>query len=120
MSESEEGDCLAVWCAGDDWCALTCAASVLDRKWHPVIVDRLLADGPLGFNALQDSVDGISSTVLSDSLEALEDADVVDRRVVSEKPYRVEYALTARGEDLAPVVDALREWGETHLEPASC
>ena len=116
---SDSGDCLAVWCAGDDWCELTCAAEVVSKKWHPVIVHRLLENGPLGFNRLKEEVDGISSTVLSNSLEDLEDNGIVDRTIVSEKPFRVEYSLTAAGEDLEPVIAALREWGERHLEPAS-
>jgi len=112
MTDSE--GCLASWGASEKWCDLACAASVLANRWHPVVVDRLLGDGPLGFNALQDAVGGVASNVLSDSLDSLVDDGVVERTVVSEKPYRVEYALTERGEDLEPVVDALREWGRTH------
>ncbi|WP_436906806.1 winged helix-turn-helix transcriptional regulator [Halosimplex marinum] len=107
-------DCVAGWCADDDWCALTCAAGVLDGKWHPVIVARLLDDGPLGFNRLGEAIDGVSDTVLSDSLDSLEADGVVDREVVSERPYRVEYSLTDRGADLEPVIAALREWGADH------
>ena len=112
--------CHARWCADDDFCALTCAADILGKKWHPVIVHRLLEHGPLGFNRLQERVDGISSTVLSDSLEALQDHGVVDRTVVSEQPFRVEYALTERGADLEPVVAALQAWGRAHLGADGC
>jgi len=108
---------LAVWCAGEDWCAVTATASLIGKKWHPVIVDRLLQEGPLGFNALKEAVDGISSKVLSDSLDDLEEAGIVTRSVVSEKPFRVEYALTDRGEELGPVIDAMRNWGQDHLLP---
>jgi DNA-binding HxlR family transcriptional regulator len=109
---------LAVWCSGDEWCAVTTTATLIGRKWHPVIVHRLLDDGPLGFNALQTEVDGISSKVLSDSLDDMEEAGLVDRTVVSEKPFRVEYSLTERGGDLEPVIEAMQEWGEKHLVPA--
>jgi DNA-binding HxlR family transcriptional regulator len=108
---------VAVWCAGEDWCAVTATASLIGKKWHPVIVDRLLQEGPLGFNALKEAVDGISSKVLSDSLDDLEEAGIVTRSVVSEKPFRVEYALTERGEELGPVIEAMRDWGEDHLLP---
>jgi DNA-binding HxlR family transcriptional regulator len=109
---------LEIWCAGEDWCPVTATASILGKKWHPVIVDRLLAVGPLGFSALQDAVDGISSKVLSDSLEDLEDNGIVSREVVSEKPFRVEYSLTERGQELEVVIDAMREWGEKNLTRA--
>ncbi len=108
---------VAVWCAGEDWCAVTATASLIGKKWHPVIVDRLLQEGPLGFNALKEAVDGISSKVLSDSLDDLEEAGIVTRSVVSEKPFRVEYALTERGEELGPIIEAMRDWGEDHLLP---
>jgi DNA-binding HxlR family transcriptional regulator len=115
MSEQEP---IEIWCAGEDWCAVTGTACLIGKKWHPVIVDRLLTQGPLGFNALKDAVDGISSKVLSDSLDDLEEAGIVTRSVVSEKPFRVEYALTERGEELGPVIEAMRDWGQDHLLPA--
>jgi DNA-binding HxlR family transcriptional regulator len=27
-----------VWCAGDDWCPVTTTATLIGRKWRPVIV----------------------------------------------------------------------------------
>lgn len=113
-----DSDQLAVWCAGDEWCPITTTATLIGRKWHPVIVHRLLERGPLGFNALKTEIDGISSKVLSDSLDDLEESQLVERDIVSEKPFRVEYSLTERGEDLRPVIDAMAEWGEKHLVPA--
>jgi DNA-binding HxlR family transcriptional regulator len=111
-------DALPVWCAGDDWCPITTTATLIGKKWHPVIVHRLLQAGPLGFNALKEEVDGISSKVLSDSLSDLEASKLVEREIVSEKPFRVEYSLTERGADLEPVIQSMAEWGETHLMPA--
>jgi DNA-binding HxlR family transcriptional regulator len=110
---------LEVWCAGEEWCALTSTAAILGRKWHPVIVHRLLRDGGLGFNALKEAVDGVSSKVLSDSLEHLEEHGLVDRTVVSEKPFRVEYTLTERGESLEPVITEMQAWGEEYLAAPS-
>lgn len=107
-------DCLAGWCRDDDWCGITCTAEILGKKWHPVIVHRLLSNGALGFNALKESVDGISSNVLSNSLEDLEENDLVDREIVSEKPFRVEYSLTDRGKELEPIIEAMEAWGDTH------
>ncbi len=84
---------LKVWCAGKVWCPITSTATLIGKKWHPVIIHRLIKCGPLGFNALREEVDGISSKVLSDSLEDLEEKQLVDREIVSEKPVRVEYPL---------------------------
>ena len=118
QDDAPEDGPIEIWCAGEDWCAVTATASLIGKKWHPVIVDRLLSNGPLGFNALKEAVDGISSKVLSDSLDDLEEREIVTRTVISEKPFRVEYELTERGEDLGPVIDAMRTWGREHLVPA--
>ncbi|MDY6819976.1 MAG: helix-turn-helix domain-containing protein [Halobacteriales archaeon] len=106
---------LEVWCAGEEWCPITSTASLIGKKWHPVIIHRLLTHGPSGFNELKDHVDGISSKVLSDSLEDLEDKGLVTRTIVSEKPFRVQYSLTEAGESLEPVITAMREWGQSNL-----
>lgn len=106
---------LEVWCAGEEWCPVTTTASLICKKWHPVIVHRLLEHGPSGFNELEKNVDGISSKVLSESLDDLEEHSLVDREIVSEKPFRVQYSLTAHGESLAPVIYAMRDWGMQYL-----
>jgi DNA-binding HxlR family transcriptional regulator len=104
-----------VWCAGEDWCPVTTTASLICKKWHPVIVHRLLEHGPSGFNELKDDVDGISSKVLSSSLDDLEEKQLVDREIISEKPVRVQYSLTDHGRSLEPVIFAMRDWGLEHL-----
>jgi len=113
-----ETDCAAEWCAGDEWCAVTCTAHLLGRKWHPVIVHRLL-DDPKGFSELEDEIGEVSSAVLSDSLDDLEEKGLVERAIVTEEPFRVEYSLTEQGASLRPVVRAMDEWGTSYLDGAS-
>lgn len=110
-----EAKCIASWCKGEEWCAITCAADLIGKKWHPVIIHRLLDEEPMGFNELKREIDGISSKVLSDSLEDLEKNSLVNRKVVSEKPVKVEYSLTGIGESLEPVITELAEWGQEYL-----
>lgn len=106
---------LEVWCAGNEWCSITTTAALIGKKWHPVIIHRLLEHGPSGFNELKENVDGISSKVLSDSLEDLEENRLVAREIINEKPFRVHYSLTDHGESLQPVIYAMRDWGKKHL-----
>jgi len=117
-TEVPETDCLAVWCAGDDWCAVTCAMDAIGKKWHPVIIHRLLEHGALRFNELSAEVGGITNKMLSQSLEDLEEKALVNREIVSEKPVAVEYSLTERGQSLESVIASLEAWGETYLRPA--
>ncbi|WP_435180183.1 winged helix-turn-helix transcriptional regulator [Halorussus sp. AFM4] len=113
---TDETDRLPVWCAGKDWCPITATATLIGKKWHPVIVHRLLEGGPMGFNELKSDVGGISSKVLSDSLDDLEEKRLVDREIVSEKPVRVNYSLTEKGESLEPLIFEMRDWGREHLD----
>lgn len=116
---AETGIQIEVWCAGKEWCPVTSTATLIGKKWHPVIIHRLLENGPLGFNALKEEVDGISSKVLSDSLEDLEQKGLVDREIVNDKPVRVEYSLTETGRSLESLIVEMRDWGLEHLAPAS-
>ena len=111
---------IPVRCAGEEWCSIQATAKLLCKKWHPVIIHRLLENGPLGFNELKEEVDGISSKVLSDSLEDLGEKQLVNREIISEKPVRVQYSLTENGSSLEPVIYAMRDWGMEHItEPDS-
>lgn len=104
-------------CQGQSWCAVTCTTEVLSRKWHTVIVHRLLSKGPLGFNDLKDEIEDISGKVLSESLDDLAEHGIVERTTLQESPRRVEYTLTPAGRDLRPVIEAMEAWGREHLDP---
>jgi DNA-binding HxlR family transcriptional regulator len=84
---------------------------ILGRKWQPILVYRLLEDGPTGFSDLKRGVDGISSKMLSESLAELESAELVERAELSDSPVRVEYTLTERGRALEPIIADLIQWG---------
>jgi len=91
------------------------ATAILGRKWNPVLIRTLLAEGPLGFNDIKTRIDGISDKVLSESLDDLQEAGLVVRDVVEDKPVRVHYSLTTAGRDLEPVIDDLLAWSREHL-----
>lgn len=110
-----EEQTIPVWCAGNKWCPITATAKLIGKKWHPVIIHRLLEIEPVGFNALKEEVDGISSKVLSESLDDLQDKGLVDREIVSEKPVRVKYTLTDSGRELKPVIDEMKKWAVQNL-----
>jgi len=87
---------------------------VVGRKWQPIIVYHLLEDGPLGFSALKERIDEISSKMLSDSLDELESAGLVCREILSDKPVRVEYSLTEEGAALEDLIREMVQWGASH------
>jgi DNA-binding HxlR family transcriptional regulator len=52
--------------------------------------------------------------MLTKQLRALEEDDLITRKVYAEVPPRVDYELSETGLRLRPVIDALKAWGEDH------
>ena|ERR1051325_2407938 len=94
-----------------DLCPIKESAKILGKKWYLVIVHRLM-DKPRGFNELKDAVGDISAKILSQALQDLAEKHIVERRVSSESPVRVEYKLSDQGVDLAGVLRELYDWGK--------
>jgi DNA-binding HxlR family transcriptional regulator len=64
--------------------------------------------GAVRFNEFRQSVTGVPPKTLSERLRELEQAGVLERRVVDASPPYAEYRLTPRGRRLASVVQALQ------------
>jgi DNA-binding HxlR family transcriptional regulator len=94
-----------------DLCPVTETIKIIGKKWYLIILHELIR-GPRGFNDLRRSVRGISAKVLSESLQHLEARQLVTRRVHSESPIRVEYALTEKGRELEQLFDDMKAWGD--------
>jgi len=75
-----------------------------------MLVVRHLFTGPKGFNELL-RASGINSKTLSATLKFLEEYGIVDRKVVSTRPFSVQYSLTQAGLELKPALEALGNWG---------
>jgi len=90
---------------------------VLGRKWLLIILYQLLIEEPQGFSQLKSNIAGISGKMLSDCLNDLEEAGLIERAVLKEKPIRVEYSLTERGQALEPVLVRMMEWAKDHPKP---
>jgi DNA-binding HxlR family transcriptional regulator len=101
------------------YCPVAKATETLGDRWTLLIVREMLG-GASGFNELQRGLPGISRSVLTDRMRALERAEVVERRT-GPKGRTLEYRLTPAGRDLEPVVQAIGEWGATwsFTEPRS-
>jgi DNA-binding HxlR family transcriptional regulator len=95
-------------------CPVLATARIVSGKWTLLLL-RDLADGPRRFTQLQRSLAGISPGTLSARLRSLEDEGIVERREFSETPPHVEYRLTHKGDDLVPIVEAMRSYGSTWL-----
>ena len=95
-------------------CSVACTADIIGSKWTAIIVHDL-SEGPRRFSELERACPGISPRTLSERLRVLEHDGILVRRSYAESPPRVEYALTSKGQDLLPIIDAMRAFGHTWL-----
>lgn len=100
-------------------CAVEATLDLIDGKWKGVILFHLQG-GTQRFGELRKRMPGITQRMLTKQLRALEDDNLVIRKVYAEVPPRVEYRLSEIGESLRPVIDTLRAWGESHQASLSC
>jgi DNA-binding HxlR family transcriptional regulator len=89
------------------YCPVAKATEILSDRWTLLIVREMLG-GASGCNELQRGLPGISRTVFTDRMRALERAEVIERRT-GPKGRTLEYRLTPAGRDLQPVVQAIGE-----------
>lgn len=91
-------------------CGIADALSVVGDRWALLVV-REVAFGFTRFSDIQANT-GAPKQVLTARLRKLEEEGVLERRRYSDRPPREEYLLTEAGAALAPVLSALRSWGE--------
>jgi DNA-binding HxlR family transcriptional regulator len=82
-------------------------------RWSLLVVEALLA-GPRRFGELLAGLDGLAPNILSRRLKALEGDGLLTAAPYSQRPYRVAYALTAEGAELASALRLLAQWGAQH------
>jgi DNA-binding HxlR family transcriptional regulator len=97
-------------------CPVLAAVSVIGTEWRLAIVHRLL-EGPQRFSEILKSNPRLNAKTLSATLKFLEGQGVVQRTVVSTRPFSVVYSLTDMGLGLAPAARELRAWGTRWLLP---
>lgn len=94
-------------------CPVETTLTLIGDKWK-VLILRDLMSGTKRFGELKKSVGSVSQKVLTAQLRDMEASGLVSRKVYAEVPPRVEYSLTALGQSLKPILDALSSWGEDY------
>ena len=90
-------------------------------RWSLLIIRDLMVRGFRTFKEFERSGEGIATNILTDRLRKLEAAGIITPEVEETDRRRVNYRLTEKGIDLAPVLLELLIWGARHEETgASC
>jgi DNA-binding HxlR family transcriptional regulator len=87
------------------------AADLLGRRWMLAILWAAAEEGAVRWNEFKQTLEGIPPRTLAQRLAELEEAGVLERRVLADsRPPRVEYRLTPAGRRLGALVDAMRAY----------
>jgi DNA-binding HxlR family transcriptional regulator len=94
-------------------CPVKATVDVLGGKWKPLVL-FYLKGGRQRFNELRRQIPGVTQKMLTQQLRELECDGIIQRHVHAQVPPKVEYALTAYGATLKPILESMRDWGTRH------
>src|SRR6185369_4918417 len=102
-------------------CPVSVSLEIFGDRWSLLIIRDMMVRGYGTFKEFQNSGEGIATNILSDRLDRLERAGIISAEADQEDARRVNYRLTEKGIDLAPVLLELLIWGARHEDSgASC
>ena len=96
-------------------CPVACTLDLLGDKWTLLVVRDLLL-GKETYSEFRQSPEGIPTNILAERLRRLQGAGIIDRQPYQQNPVRYRYRLTGKGRDLYPVIAAMMDWAERHLD----
>jgi len=95
-------------------CPVSAALEQFGDRWSLLIIRDLMVRGFRTFKEFQDSGEGIASNTLADRLRRLSSCGLIEAETEPSDARRINYRLTEKGIDLAPVILELLLWGAKH------
>lgn len=100
-------------------CPVSISLEAFGDRWSLLIIRDLMIRGFRTFKQFQESGEGIATNILADRLRKLQAARIIAAEVEKRDSRRVNYRLTQKGIDLAPVLLELLIWGARHEKTAT-
>jgi DNA-binding HxlR family transcriptional regulator len=97
-------------------CPVRNVLSRLGDKWSILVLTTLKVNGRLRFSDIQRTIGDISQRMLTVTLRSLETDGIIVREVYAEVPPKVEYELTALGDELFVHIETLVGWAEKNID----
>jgi DNA-binding HxlR family transcriptional regulator len=97
-------------------CPVSVSLERLGDRWSLLIIRDLMVRGLRTFKEFQESGEGIATNILADRLQKLEATGIITAEVEETDGRRVNYRLTEKGIDLAPILLEFLIWGARHEE----
>lgn len=95
-------------------CPVSVSLERFGDKWSLLIIRDLMVRGLRTFKQFQESGEGIATNILADRLKKLEEFGIITAEVEETDGRKVNYRLTEKGIDLAPVLLELLIWAARH------
>jgi DNA-binding HxlR family transcriptional regulator len=95
-------------------CPVNISLERFGDRWSLLVIRDLMVRGLRTFKDFQNSGEGISSNILANRLRRLTTAGIIAAETEQSDGRRVNYRLTEKGIDLAPVLLELLIWGARH------
>ena len=95
-------------------CPVSIALETFGDRWSLLIIRDLMVRGLHTFKEFLESGEGIASNILSDRLRTLQAAGIVTAEPDPSDARKLNYWLTEKGIDLAPVMLELLLWSAKH------
>lgn len=97
-------------------CPIKYALDIVGGKWKLPILCILASGEATRYSNLKRKLDGITNTMLAQSLKELELDEIILREQYNEVPPRVEYSLTEKGDSIIPLLGKLAKWGSINMK----
>lgn len=98
-------------CNGKEYnCAFEYTLELISGKWKGLILWHLQT-GTLRHGEIKKVLGNITQKMLTQTLRALEEDQLISRKIYPVVPPKVEYTITQRGLKLIPIFEQLIEWG---------
>ncbi len=104
-------------------CPLNASLEVFGDRWTLLVVRDLMFGGRCSYRDFLKADEKIATNILAERLNRLEANGIVEKHRDAEDGRKINYRLTAKGMDLAPVLVEMIVWGaryeETDAPPAA-
>jgi DNA-binding HxlR family transcriptional regulator len=95
-------------------CPVSMSLEIFGDRWSLLIIRDLMVRGYRTFKQFEEAGEGVATNILADRLRKLKKAGIVASERELTDARQVNYRLTEKGIDLAPVMLELLIWGARH------
>ncbi len=97
-------------------CPLNASVEMLGDRWSLLIIRDMMLRGFRSYKEFMKCYEGIATNILADRLRRLIDYGIIEAEPDPRDGRKVNYVLTGKGMDLAPVLTEMVLWAAAHEE----